>query len=298
MAKEVYWHLPGFCVNFYLYQVLFDLMKKYPDSFRENYKIGSVYGTFPGAIWNGGRSVFGTTLKSNMEAIIDTYNKLDVPVRFTWTNSLIEEKHVYDTYCNLIMEIANNGKNQVLCNSSVLEEYLRKEYPNFKFVSSTTKRMKDLEALKEELSKDYFMVVLDYDLNHDEKVLKELEPVAERVEILVDEICYPNCPKRVEHYKTESLYQLRFDKGKPFECPNIKSQPTFEDCKKRPAFISAEELSTYADRGYVNFKLVGRGLPQNVLIESILYYFTKDEASKRFVEEKIKRTLTAIKNSR
>lgn len=55
MAKEVYWHLPGFFVNFYLYQVLIDMWKEYPDKFIEGYKVGSVYGTFPGAIWNGGR---------------------------------------------------------------------------------------------------------------------------------------------------------------------------------------------------------------------------------------------------
>ena len=51
--KKIYWHLPGFCYFRLLNQVLMNLMKDYPDCFEEKYCIGSVYGTFPGAVWNG-----------------------------------------------------------------------------------------------------------------------------------------------------------------------------------------------------------------------------------------------------
>lgn len=294
MEKTVYWHLPGFCVNFYLNQIIINLMSEYPEKFRDGYKIGSVYGTFPGAIWNGGRAVLGSMTKSNMEQILKTYERFDTPVRFTWTNSLIEEEHVTDTYCNLIMKIADNGINQVLCNSQVLEDYLRKKYPNYKFISSTTKRIKTLDALKDELKKDFFMAVLDYDLNHDEEVLKALESEASRVEILVDEICYPNCPKRSDHYKAESKQQLEFDKGNPFKCPNIKVTPNFKECMKRPSFISNEEIGSYIERGYVNFKLVGRGLPESMVKDSYLYYLVKDEY-RDFIGDKLEKTLNKLK---
>lgn len=112
--KKIYWHLPGFCYFRLLNQVLMNLMKDYPDCFEEKYCIGSVYGTFPGAVWNGGRAVFGITGIKDIRAILKLYNDRGVPVRFTWTNSLLEEKHIYDTYCNLIMKEADNGMNQVL----------------------------------------------------------------------------------------------------------------------------------------------------------------------------------------
>lgn len=292
--KDVYWHLPGLCIHFYLNQVLLKVWKEYPDKFREGYKVGSVYGTFPGAIWNGGRTVLGTSTRTQMESIIGAYNRYDAPVRFTWTNSLINEEHITDTYCNLIMRVADNGTSQVLCNSEILEEYLRKKYPNYKFISSTTKRIKTLEGIREELDKDFFMAVLDYDMNHDEEVLKALEPEASRVEILVDEICHPNCPKRSEHYLAEARQQLEFDKGERFKCPNIKTVPSFDLCMKRPAFISKEEIQAYIDRGYVNFKLVGRGLPEDLLKDSYLYYLVKDE-DREFIKNKINSELSAIR---
>ena len=79
-------------------------------------------------------------------------------MRFTWTNSLLTEEHLQDTYCNLIMRLADNGMNQVLVNTPVLEQYLRQKYPGYQYISSTTKRILDPEKLRDELKKDYFMV--------------------------------------------------------------------------------------------------------------------------------------------
>ena len=253
--QEIFWHLPGLCSFRLLNQILMNTMEAYPEKFRDGYRIGSVYGTIPGAIWNGGRTVLGSTTRPEIERIVETYNSRGIPVRFTWTNSLIEEMHVRDTYCNMIMKVADNGMNQVLVNRPVLEEYIRKES-----------------------GKDYFLVVLDYDLNKDEKVLKDLEPVADKMEILVNEICYPNCPKRLEHYRDESRLQLEYDTRSDFRCPNkIEERRNFKECMTRPAFLSNEDIEKYARRGYVNFKIVGRGLPMEFVMDSYLYYLVKDE---------------------
>lgn len=285
-AKEVYWHLPGFCYFRLLNQMILNMMKDYPDKFRDGYKIGSAYGSFPGAIWNGGRTVFGITGKSDIEAVLKLYNSRGVPVRFTWTNALIEERHTYDTYCNLIMKLADNGLNQVLVNTPVLEEYIRKEYPRFPLISSTTKRIVGVEGVLEELKKDYYLVVLDYDLNHNEEALKVLEPYADRLEILVNEVCFPNCPKRSEHYLQQSKLQLEYDINTGFPCPNNTRERKFEECTKRPSFISNEEIQNYIDRGYVNFKIVGRGMPLEFVKESYLYFLVKDE-HREFIRTKI-----------
>ena len=121
--NEIYWHLPGLCYLGLLNNVLIRTMETHPEVFREGYKIGSVYGTFPGAIWNGGRNFLdGTSNRQEIEKIIKSYNTFGIPVRFTWTNVLLEEKHLSDEYCNMIMKIGDNGLNQVLVNTQVLED--------------------------------------------------------------------------------------------------------------------------------------------------------------------------------
>lgn len=293
-AKEIYWHIPGFCYFRLLNQVLINMMKDHPHRFRDGYRIGSVYGTFPGAIWNGGRAVFGTVSKGDIVKILNTYNSKGVPVRFTWTNSLLTEKHLNDTYCNLIMQLADNGMNQILVNRDVLEQYLRREYPNFKVISSTTKRMLDPETLMEELAKDYYLVVLDYDLNHDEKVLNMIAPYAGKVEILVDEICQPGCTLREYHYKEHSRMQLEFDQETSFQCTNTPAKKVFSECMKRSTFISKDEIAEYVEKGFVNFKLGGRGLPEELVKESYLYYLVKDE-DRDFIRAKMDKTLADLR---
>ncbi len=285
-ARDVYWHLPGFVYFRVLNQIFINLMKDFPDKFRDGYKIGSVYGTFPGAIWNGGRVVFGITSKRDMSAVLNMYNSNGIPVRFTWTNSVLEEKHLQDTYCNLIMKLADNGMNQVLVNTPVLEEYLRKEYPNFKRISSTTKRIVDLATLQEELDKDYYLVVLDYDMNHDGGVLEAIKPHADRVEILVNEVCYPGCPKRTEHYRQQSQLQLEYDPYTTFPCPNQSKPRSFAECMERPAFISNEQIGDYIEKGFVNFKIAGRGMPLEYAKDSYLYFLVKDEY-RDFIKDKV-----------
>ena len=46
-------------------------------------------------------------------------------------------------------------------NSPLLEEFIRKMYPNYSIISSTTKCLNNFDAIKQELEKDYSLVVLD-----------------------------------------------------------------------------------------------------------------------------------------
>lgn len=262
MEKEtIYWHLPGICYFGMINHVLFDTMKRFPEMFVENYKVGSVYGSFPSAIWNGGRNVLdGFTSKKQVEQIIKSYNDIGIPTRFTWTNVMLEEKHIYDTYCNMIMRVGNNGFNQVLVNSPVLETYIRETYPDYKILSSTTKRILNVDRLVDELNKDYFLVVLDYDFNHNEQVIEKLLPYADRIEMLVNETCQAHCPNRVSHYREISKYQLEYDTSLKFLCTDPDPEKrTFKGCMKRPSFMSNADVAEYAQKGFKNFKIVGRG---------------------------------------
>jgi len=295
--NKIYWHIPGFCAFRLLNQLLMNMMKSYPEYFNEGYVIGSAYGTFPGAIWNGGRAVIGLTPKAQIQSILDIYNQRNIPVRFTWTNTLIGEKECYDTYCNLIMRLADNGLNQVLVNSPALEKYLRENYPSFKMISSTTKRITDRDMLIEEFGKDYFLVVLDYDLNHDEEVLRQIVDSgnAGRCEILVNEVCYPGCPKRKEHYEQQSRLQLEYDTVTTFPCPNIQTPRKFSECMDRPAFIKDTEIGSYIERGFRQFKIAGRGMPEEYLIESYLYFLVRPEY-RELVKNRFETQLRDLRN--
>ena len=45
---------------------------------------------------------------------------------------------------------------------------------------------------------------------------------------------------------------------------------------KRPAFMRVEEVEQYIKRGFRNFKIVGRGLPKQFVLDSYVYFMVKE----------------------
>ena len=285
-------HLPDFSNNFKLNLLFADMVKNHHEYFREGVEIASFYGVFPPCLWNGGRSQGGYADKNYMKAVIKEFNDRGIPLRFTFTNLMLEKKHLSDERCNLMLHLADNGMNEVIVASPVLEDYLRKNYPNFKLTSSTCKRLNTEEGLTAELEKDYNVVVADYDLNNKFDILERL-PRKKDIELLVNACCEPECPGRVQHYRDIGEQQIAF-------CNHIKKYPNvpfdlekhdpnnFRNCpySKRNIF-AIKELKTqispeaiwdkYIPMGFEQFKIEGRTASIPNLIETYMYYMAKPE---------------------
>ncbi len=274
--KEIYFHIPGAFERSKICIVLIDLMSIEPHLFKDNAKIGSAYGA-PGGIWNGGRLVKnGYRCKEDLANLKDAYERYSVPVRFTYTNPLIVDNLVYDAYCNMVLDTFNTGNNEIICNSPALEDYLRDKYgDSYKYISSTTKRLTDKTEQTQELEKDYYLVVLDYDHNHDYKYLESIEQ-KDKCEILVNPVCMTNCPKRIEHYKSIAESQLNH-MDYSMTCPFGQIKPYYL-VKQQPNYISPELInSRYIPLGFSQFKIEGRTADPLELVEILIDYLVKEE---------------------
>ena len=274
--KEIVFHLPGAFERSYVYLGLFNLADKHPEYFKDNAFVGSVYGA-PGGIWNGGRLLQNKQAsKEELEKLENMYRFFEIPVRFTYTNPLIVGNFVYDAYCNMVLDVFNNGNNEIICNSQDLEDYLRDKYgDSYKYISSTTKRLKDKDEQTKELEKDYYLVVIDYDHNFDMEYLNSIED-KEKCEILVNPVCIPKCPKRSEHYANTGECQL-YNIDKPMECP-FSSIKTYYLVKKQENYISPQMINDiYIPAGFKHFKIEGRTTNPLDLIEILLDYLVKEE---------------------
>ncbi|HAG14033.1 MAG TPA: hypothetical protein DCG49_09255 [Ruminococcus sp.] len=290
-------HLPDFAGHFKFNAIYVEFLKHYPQFFREGVEIASIYGAFPPSLWNGGRTQDGICDKAFIKGVLNTFNSKGIPLRFTFTNPMLEKKHLRDEFCNTVMHLADNGLNEVIVFSPILEEYIRKYYPNYKITSSTCKRILDPDQLCSEVEKDYHIVVIDYDLNHDYETLKRI-PDKKKCELLVNACCQPNCPTRMEHYRTIGMQQIAYaehvkkNKGQPFDGRQlIRENPgidKFSNCPypnknlwevaKFKNHITPDEIwNTYIPMGFEQFKIEGRSFSIFNLIEHYLYYMAKPE---------------------
>ncbi len=266
--------LPGFYENFRLLTLLADIMKEESDLFYENIRIGAVYGCFPGSIWNGGRVILGSCTKREMEYVIEEYNRRNIAVRYTFTNPLLEKVHLLDTYCNLCMEMGDNGRNEVIVNSPLIEDFIRRVYPGYSLISSTTKCLNDLNSVNQELEKDYKLVVLDSAMNNTDILFGMNHK--KKIELIANHYCADNCPRRKAHYEAVGRCQLEFSELDFEKCSNIRRD--FYQIAENRSFISADDLyGRYYDAGFCNYKLDGRGFDKYKVIESFVYYLVKPD---------------------
>lgn len=276
----VNFYLPDFVNNAPVICFLDDLMKHCPRWFYEDAKISAAYGSFGSCIWNGGRTFLDRNDSRNMAKLIQEYNNRGIAVRFTFTNPLLEEKHLNDTFSNLCLELANNGQNEIIVNSPILEQYIRENYPNFKLISSTTKCIDTLDGLREEMKKDYYLVVADSVWNNTPELFA-MEDKG-RIELIPDHTCEDNCPRRRAHYEDTGRCMLTF-RDSEFKCFNIKFD--FADLQKHHNFITAEDVyGKYQQAGFHHMKLDGRAFVAKNIVDSFVYYLVKPEFHARLKE--------------
>lgn len=268
------YYLPGFYSLYKLNSIFLSYFENNKEYFYDNIQIKAFYDCFPSCIWNGGRAMNGAPVKEEIIECLDFYNKKGYACRFTFTNCLLEEKHLYDTYSNLICKLGENGLNEILVNSILLENYIRENYPKYPIISSTTKCLVSDDDFINECNKDYSLVVLDYRNNRNWELLEKIN-VPEKIEILLNAYCIENCKKREEHYKYLSNCQINYQtKIQPF-CNDLKTN--FYDNLKNNSMIKLEELDNYTKMGYFNFKIEGRTMHFANVLESYLYYMVKPE---------------------
>ncbi|WP_176754439.1 hypothetical protein [Pseudobutyrivibrio sp. 49] len=286
---KCYYHLPGLFEFYELYKVFLPLFYNHREYFYDWCEIGSIYGAPDDCIWGGGRVGSGD---ESPEAVASLMKKFDISSRLTFSNSLLKEEHLTDRKCNLLCKLfENNGtkKNGIIVYSDLLLNYIKNNYTNYYFVSSTTKVITDFEEFKNELNcKEYSFVVPDFRLNREFDSLNSLtQEQKDKVEFLCNECCWFNCYDRKNCYENVSRKSL----GEACEdhicvSPTASNGYRFSDAMNNPGFIGKEDiLNIYMPSGFSNFKIEGRGLGSAVILEFLLYYMTKPEYQLKVREE-------------
>lgn len=271
--------LPGLYEHYDVNIILASLVRNQPEIFRDNVKIGAVYGNFQFSCWDGGR-VFGSYYHANKELIEqlrEIYGELGVPMRLAFTSSQVSEIDCYSRFDNLVLKLLENDKNEVVVGSTILEDYIRENYPKYTFISSTTKCLTKAEDFLNEVdSGRYKMVCLDYNLNKNKQLLDSIDnEKRDKFEFLINAICPPGCPNRKQHYYANSIFGLSY--GKVYymrECP-ISGSILYPNNYKNN--FTPEEVEEYSKNGYVNFKLEGRTLSRYEVIANFVKFAVKPE---------------------
>ena len=279
--ETAYYHLPGLFEFYGLYSEFLPLFREHREYFYDWCDIGSIYGALADCVWGGGRVGFG---ENNPKEVLALMKEYGISARLTFSNSLLRTEHLSDKKCNDLCSMfgeKNGIQNGVIIHSDLLLEYLKNKYPEFYFVSSTTKVLTDFERLKNEINRDDFLyVVPDFRLNKELDKLNRLsEKQKDKVEFLCNECCWFGCADRKKCYETVSRKNLG-EKFTEHRCtaPDAESGYKFSKAMTNPGFIGIDDIKNiYMPMGFSNFKIEGRSLGSALILEFLLYYMTKPE---------------------
>ena len=143
---ESLWTVPGLFTHDAGYYNMYDIVKN-----RFNFHIPmEVYGSLP-VLWHGGRGVHNITQKTQMlqptvgtskeeqasefDHVLKGYKERNIDVFYTWSNWLIEEKHLSNPTCNLLLDKLweiNGSNSGIILVSEILYDYIKKRYPDLK----------------------------------------------------------------------------------------------------------------------------------------------------------------------
>lgn len=277
----IYYHLPGLFEFYSLYEVFLPLFREHREYFYDWCDIGSIYGAPEDCLWGGGRVGFGDAQPEKAAELLREYN---ISARLTFSNSLLEEKHLSDKKCNALCALfEKNGQIQsgIIIHSDLLLDYIKKTYPGFYFVSSTTKVLTDFKDFEAELRReDFKYVVPDFRLN---KRFDELNSLSEgqklKTEFLCNECCWFDCYDRKKCYENVSRKSLGEDcEDHICVSPDAGKGYRFSLAMQNPGFIGVQDiLNIYEPAGFRHFKIEGRSLGSAVILELLLYYMVKPE---------------------
>lgn len=275
--------LPDFTVGLGLNLFFVRLQAQRPGWFQDGVRIDSVYGCFPACNLNGGRAFLRErTAQSQMEETFALLAEEGVKARLTLTNMLATEADLHDEYLNAILSTASRYGAEAIVYADVVADYVRERY-GMRCVLSTTRALADVAELNR-MTKRYDYVVLDYNRHKDPAFLEAIEDPS-KVEVMVNEFCVQGCPHRQEHYLRNSEDQMS-GSMRPFECV-AKRADFFDHELGHPVIFTDEEVRRLHERyGIGYFKIVGRGVAFQTVLEAYAYYLMRPayrEETKRLV---------------
>lgn len=273
-----HFHLPGLFEFYDLYKAFLPLYRNHREWFYDWCDIASIYGSPSDCLWGGGRVGFG---EADAEDVFELMKEFGISSRLTFSNSLLKEEHLSDKKCNELCRLFEKApvRNGVIVYSDLLLDYLKRNFPGFYFVSSTTKVLTDFSDFKMELARnDFSFVVPDFRLNKKFEKLEALdEGLKNKVEFLCNECCSPFCQERKICYENVSRKNLGLEcSDHHCAAPDGDKGYRFSSAMKSPLFIGIDDIQNkYLKLGFSNFKIEGRGLGSAMVLEFLLYYLVR-----------------------
>ena len=277
--ESLSWNVSGFGVHDQMLLHVLDVCKT--ESPRLPYV--AVHGS-PLCAWNGGRLGSMNILDStDFRGLVQQYNSRGISVYLTFTKYDITDFD--DTWCWAMTRILTEHdyplRNGVIVSNKQLYGAIHTKYPDLTILSSIL--LPTYASIKQTIDAAWYneqltwadIVILHPDHAFDTKLLEDIHD-KDRVEILANEPCMFKCPTRAAHYRAFDDVATAGTNPLPHKvltqilnnCQQRKDVNTI----KHTCMLTRADIERLHAMGYYRFKLQGRSMPVEGMINDIARY--------------------------
>lgn len=278
-AQQITWKVPAFFCNDWAAVRLLQICSQLSE--RPAFDI--VYGS-PRCAWSGGRpSAINQTLEEEqLIEYVRTYKELGAICAFTLSRLNVPKADYADPYCNQILDIIEEYEGEAIIYDDGLAHYVRSTHPKIKTVASLNKAMcdfkdsfsghKDETAYYFDLLEDYDIVVIRCEFASDDEKLEALSDVKDRIEIIVNQFCTPNCMHVYKHLEAIEEWNNGDQRSFCQPCFHLDTLSVMENRLRLNLFMSDSRISELAGLGFKRMKLAGRNSILPKFLDMVSHY--------------------------
>ena len=262
-------------------------LEEHPEWFYDDFEIDTAYGAPANCIWNGSK-VFeeGCVRPAVFKGGYSVYKGFGVNYCLTFTNFMLEWKHIFDVYGNAMAAALNEVGGLVAISTETLEKHIRKNWPDLQVVWSTHTNYGRGYGLDTEIAKinqlsEKELVVAPYTFNNKFEVLEKFAH-PENVGFIVNDPCIDDCPYRIQHTAMSNLVNL-FQMDETY-CILVRERGIDPKAVEHKHKIKRENLQEYVARGFRHFILAGRGEQIQNAFGSYLEYLVLPDCYRPFTD--------------
>lgn len=260
---------------------------------------GSVY-----CAWQSGRhaKVYEDDLYI-LEKYLQKVSSLGLITNFTFSTLNVDNEKLNDKFSNDLLDLAYKYNSYFIVSSDKLYAHIKQRYNNAKMVCSVIVpshlyqeyNFNETEFYNKMLDK-YELIVIrpEYTIENIGKLDKLISDIS-RIEVLINQNCFYNCPNHKKHYSIQEKSDLLMNKAKKENnylkieenimefCPHY----TLPEEKFRSVRMNVEIVEQLLNIGVKKFKFQGRDGRVENLFNDFYEFLFNNEISKEEIKRKV-----------
>jgi hypothetical protein len=239
-----------------------------------------VYGS-PYCAWAGGRPSAVTAIldERQIDSYFAAYAEYGVRCALTLSRLEVPEDSYDDRYCNILLDHIERYDGQAILFDDGLALFLRQQRPSINLVASLNKAMSDLkdtfaeeEAYYRKHLEVYSEVVIRCETALDPERLARLIDIHDRVEVITNQFCVPECKNVYRHVKALQDWNDEGCRGPGQPCFSLNVAANIDQRLSRNLFISDTRINELCTQGFTRLKLAGRNSPLPGFLDMLANY--------------------------